>query len=370
MASSDQEQTDKALRTTLHYSIYAPKQRFQVRSAYFSEYLHFTSPDAHIDAEYRLNTFAMESDYQRQAGSLNFILGFHSRVNMADVPFYKRKEKQADAGLYLSVLNYWKKPGWKTALNLRQDLAEGYLVPFCPSLGAEGRITKTLSARLTLSRNFRIPTMNDRFWQPGGNPVLEPESSWNQEAGVTWTPFLKNKPFLLEHSLTVYNIMIDNLIQWVSKGSYWSPENVDKVWSRGVEAESRIHLSTSIGRATMKVRYAFAPSGKMDEKGKATKQLIYIPKHRATFSGTWQLKTYYGSVTCTYNGERFVNPENTLSMPRYVLVNLTLGREFRLRQSLLRLQLDARNVLDTEYQVVKYFPEPGFTVLMNLVISI
>ena len=42
-----------------------------------------------------------------------------------------------------------------------------------------------ISGRVNFSRNFRAPTLNERYWQPGGNPDLEPEESYNIEAGIT-----------------------------------------------------------------------------------------------------------------------------------------------------------------------------------------
>ena len=34
----------------------------------------------------------------------------------------------------------------------------------------------------------RMPTLNDRFWRPGGDPDLRPERGWNADAGLAWAP--------------------------------------------------------------------------------------------------------------------------------------------------------------------------------------
>ena len=47
---------------------------------------------------------------------------------------------------------------------------------------------------------FRYPTFNDLYWQPGGNPDLEPEKSWYQT--------IKYKLYLDDHYL---NNMYDKI---------------------------------------------------------------------------------------------------------------------------------------------------------------
>ena len=57
-------------------------------------------------------------------------------------------------------------------------------VPFTFSLGNNYKIFKWLTARASVSKVYRIPTMNDLYWTPGGNPNLLPESGYAQEGGL------------------------------------------------------------------------------------------------------------------------------------------------------------------------------------------
>jgi iron complex outermembrane receptor protein len=172
------------IRSTLQWTWLNAVSRWQVRSAWFSEYLHFTSPIAEIDAIYRLKTRAVEATFRRQLGrAFSLDAGVSGRLLLADVPYYESNESRKEGAAYISGLFSPARNKWRYVLTIRQDLAEGYKVPFCFSAGAEGPFAENLSARFSFSRNYRVPTLNDRFWQPGGNPDLKPESSWNQEAG-------------------------------------------------------------------------------------------------------------------------------------------------------------------------------------------
>ena len=35
-----------------------------------------------------------------------------------------------------------------------------------------------------MARSYRAPTLNERYWVPGGNPALLPEAGWGSEAGL------------------------------------------------------------------------------------------------------------------------------------------------------------------------------------------
>ena len=91
--------------------------------------------------------------------------------------------------------------------SLRQEWFNGEAVPFIPSVGASYDFTKAIKAKAKISRNYRIPTLNDRFWNPGGNPDLQAESGWSQEATLEYKRELDKNPF--SFSLTGYSRRIN-----------------------------------------------------------------------------------------------------------------------------------------------------------------
>ena len=91
----------------------------------------------------------------------------------------------------------------------RKEASSDYDSPFLFSLGSSYIFNSFYNLKVNFSRNFRIPTFNDLYWETGGNPDLKPESSYQAEVGNVFT----YKKFTL--SETVYFIKIDDLIRWV-----------------------------------------------------------------------------------------------------------------------------------------------------------
>src|SRR5213075_2539798 len=86
------------------------------------------------------------------------------------------------------------------AANLRQPVVSGFSAPFLPYLGTEYVILKNvnhdLKIRGSVSKNYRVPTLNDRYWQNAGDKNLLPETSHATELG--WA--LRNRFFEISNS--------------------------------------------------------------------------------------------------------------------------------------------------------------------------
>src|SRR5690606_22428207 len=126
------------------------------------------------------------------------------------------------------------------SLNLRQLIYSGTFAPFTPNLGMDWSFWKAESQSLllktSLGKGYKVPTLNDRYWDPGGNPDLLPEESINGEVGLHW---LKNGLFSWDQSLTFYRMQVDNWIIWLPQGSVWSPENIRDVQNQGIEYQGK-----------------------------------------------------------------------------------------------------------------------------------
>jgi vitamin B12 transporter len=100
------------------------------------------------------------------------------------------------------------------------------------------------------------------------------------------------------------------------------------------------------------------------------KQLIYIPLHK--FNASIQLNhgRWYSMFNLSMTGKRFVEKDNQQSLPAFILLNATAGREIIIKPFSGRIQLGIHNLSNSQYQVVEYYPEPGISVMFNLIISI
>ncbi len=374
MTSSDQQQWDQAIRSSLQWSYAANNQLFVIKTAYIDEKEHYQSPSALIDAFYHLKTFYSGISYKRNLGKQILLgSGFDSHLIQADVPYYNGITYQPDGAWWLSLIYSHQTSGIRSALNLRQDFYRGYKIPFCPSVSFEVPVSKKISANLGVSRNFRVPTMNDRYWMPGGNPELKPEDSWNIEAGVG-VQLHTGETYQSKLNLNIYSLFVDNLIQWVPGNSgIWSAANVQKVWSRGMELSSKTDFKFAGFKGYFKFAYNYTPSTyrnvSPDENEMRNKQLIYIPLHKVNETFYFSRGAFYSMFSYTLTGKRYVQSDNTKSLPSFALLDVFAGTSMHTHKLKLRFQAGVQNLLNVNFQSVLFYPEPGISFSASVLIS-
>jgi len=372
MQSNDQEQKDQSIRGTAQYTLTASNWRYQARTAWFREIIHFTSPRAMIDAYYLLRTYALETDFRREFRTYSLNLGATARLQHADVPYYETDNRKVPGGaVFASVLYHPRNFPVLMALNLRKEWEKEFIIPLTPSLSLESKFSKRFIAKLNISRNYRVPTLNDRFWIPGGNPDLLPESSWNEELNLAYLLTSPEARSGVNIGFSLYNIKVSNLIQWIStSATLWSPQNVSRVWSRGIEADIMFYNNLQRGVLRSQVKYGYWPSTMQLAGDNSGNQLIYIPLHRISMLTDLSIHSYNFLVSAVANGKRFVNQSNTEDLPWYTLINFALQKAVQVRNVPFHIQVEIVNLLNVEYQVVKYYPEPGTSLNLSLIINL
>ena len=102
-----------------------------------------------------------------------------------------------------------------------------------PSIGVERKriLPKgSLVSHAKIAYGFRYPTLNDRFWLPGGNLSLKPEQSVSTDIGFQ-VRYRK-----LNMQINFYQTWAKDWILWLPQtGNIWSPENIQKVAISGIE---------------------------------------------------------------------------------------------------------------------------------------
>jgi len=375
MTSSDQQQWDQAIRSSLQWTYLGGNQSFLVRSSFIDEKERYQSKNSNLDEFYHLNTIQTEFEFKRYFNT-KFTLGTgaSTRLIRADVPYYDGIKNQNEGSVWLALAYIQTGTGIKSVLNLRQDFTEGFKIPFCPSFNVEAPVSKRAKVSFGVSRNFRVPTMNDLYWIPGGNPDLLPESSWNIQAGAAYI-YQKGENIQSKITLDFYSLLIDNLIQWVPGTSViWSPQNVQKVWSRGVEVSSKTDFAIYGIKGYFRLGYNYTPSTNRDTTsngaGVQNKQLIYIPLHKIVETFYAGKGKYYTMFSYSLTGKRYVQSDNEKFLPAYSLLDIYAGANFKTTKSNFRLQAEIRNLMNKTYQSVLYYPEPGISFSINLLISL
>lgn len=360
---STDHQHDRALRTTAQWQRLGDKVTSQVRAAWFNEELWWYGEGADSAAYSRLNTVVAEGELRFRKGKRHlFGLGLHGMLADAATDGYRTGRRQDRAALFASYRYRATDSRFTSTVSLRQEVTDGGPVPFTWSLGAEYRLRPWLAGKANASRLFRLPTLNDLYWTPGGDPGLLPESGYGGELGLATKRDLA-PGWHLEAELTGYQRTMDNWIIWLPAGNYWSPRNLMRVWSRGVEFRGELGKQVDQVKVTLGVltNYVVSTNERAKTAGDASvgKQLIYVPMYSGggKLGLTWRNLTLGADVH--YTGYRYTSTDNRQFLVPYTLVNASASWRFHAgRKCLLSLTADGFNLLDEQYQAMLNRPMP------------
>ena len=282
----------------------------------------------------------------------------------AEAKSYSSRASENRTELYYS-LRYRLTRNWEAGVNLRQALYDGDFAPFTPSFGQAYTINlpkSKLKLKSNISTGYRIPTLNDRYWAPGGNPALLPEQSVSTEVGKIWTRQQKNTRWQWESNW--YRKKISQWILWIpSEEGYWSPENVQEVLVNGVETSG--NLVTKIGKYTLELtgNYALVQSIiKKDISDEFVNRLLpYTAMHMANFIAALRFWGFNSGLSASYTGKRYTEKSNDAfqALPAYLLLGTSVEKNFRIRKCQFVGGVEINNMLNTYYEQFKNHAMPG-----------
>lgn len=262
------------------------------------------------------------------------------------------------------------------SLNLRQLVYSGNFAPFTPSLGMEYTVFEyehhKISSSAALSRSFKVPTLNDRFWIPGGNPELLPEKSLSGEIGMG---YLYNKEsWRFDARVTYYRMAVDQWIVWLPQPSYWAPQNIQDVNNQGVEVFLNSDIPISFGLLQLTANHAWnatqiIKTGDLSGANNGN-QLPYTPAHKSQVTARIKNKSMGYFVNTHRVGTRFISMDNQTSLSPYLLLDVGIDRKWSLGKKLGgSVGFQVNNIWNTEYEVLRLRPMPGRNFQFNITIS-
>jgi iron complex outermembrane receptor protein len=230
------------------------------------------------------------------------------------------------------------------------------------SLGAElSIIPQYLSLSTNIAYNYHAPTLNDLYWQPGGNPDLNPEQGISQDLTLKLTVPLSGMFF--KFSLSTFRMDIDDWIVWLpTERYYWTPRNLNRVRSQGVETsiESLFHIGKLSSRVVFNYTYTDAANRKASFEGDASVgvQLPYVPRHKWNINLTSQYKNLTFNYYWGYTGKRFTTTDQSYFTEDYKLHSASLEYGVKIAKQNLIIRLTVDNLFDTYWESTQYYPQP------------
>lgn len=247
------------------------------------------------------------------------------------------------------LLNHKPTEKLNYGINLRKDVTSDFESPFVFSVDAAYQVTKQYQLQINGSKNFRVPTFNDLYWQPGGNLDLVPESSYQLDFGQQ----LHFKYF--NFKLNGYYISTNDLIQWQPStgGAIWVPINVAEVQSYGSELELESNYKIKEHHFNVNAHYSYTVSENVETK----KQLIYVPFHKGNVSFAYGYKNFNMYYQHMFNGEVFIVGS---TLKGYHVANLGFGYTLNKNGTVhYEVNFKVNNLYNSYYENVALRPMPN-----------
>ena len=249
-------------------------------------------------------------------------------------------------------------------MTLRNDIVDDKSVGLFPTAMLTYRMpfVKGLSFNAGYSHNYRNPTLNDLYWNPGGNENLKGENGKTVDFDINY--LYENLNFNLDLRTGLYYSKVKDWIQWVpTTYRYWMPKNVSEVMARGTEFHVKANYRYSLWNFTLSGNYVYSHTTDESEYAQQYdsdgKQLIYIPKHHANAFAEARWKTWNLNYTFEFTGKRTTSMNDddffAYDLPYYTLHHISLGKQL----NKFRLEFRINNLTDNDYQTVLWRAMPG-----------
>ena len=264
---------------------------------------------------------------------------------------------------------------------VREEMFGKEWTPIIPAFFVDGVLSKVgnITAKASVSRNYRFPTLNDLYFLPGGNPNLKHESGWTYDAGLSFA-IGREGIYRLSGSATWFDSYIRDWILWLptAKG-FFSPRNIKDVHAYGIEFKGELDVAIKREwQLTLDGNFSWTPSINVGEPispadKSVGKQLPYIPQLSATVNGRLGWRSWAFSYKWCYYSKRYTMSSGDLSLsgtlPTYFMSNISLEKSFTPRWADLSVKLAVNNLFDEEYLSVLARPMPGINFELFLSIT-
>uniref|UniRef100_UPI0025FB3222 TonB-dependent receptor plug domain-containing protein n=1 Tax=uncultured Chryseobacterium sp. TaxID=259322 RepID=UPI0025FB3222 len=348
------------VRSLLVWNWNAPKLNNVFRAAYTEEnFQYFDNISNPKSSGGTGKNYIMKNDFNyflSPKWNLNIIGEF--QVNKGEGYMSGIKEVSRKVGSLAGLLRYFATEDLRFEAGIKKDFVEDYSSPVLLSFSGNWNLTKWYNLNLNAAKNFRYPSFNDLYWQPGGNMNLKPETAYQFD--------LKNQFTIagVKLMLTPYYIRITDMITWIPTSmGYYSPVNTYKVQSYGLE--SQIEYERKFGKHSLRsnLGYSYTKSTNVE----TGKQMMYVPLHKFFGNIDYRYSFLKIYVQGMYNGLTYADSEEKRStaIEPYFVMNAGISGTFLKNYT---IGGKVNNIFNEIYQTTAFYPLPkrNYSVYLNI----
>ncbi|MBK6521620.1 MAG: TonB-dependent receptor [Sphingobacteriaceae bacterium] len=354
------QQVDGSERMNLNWQHSKNKIENNLKAAYFTELLNYNDSVSRIDSKSTMQTRIIEDELYfkwHNHDILNF--GFNYTKNEGLTEYYNGSKFIERYSFVASHRDLFFNEKLTTNAVIRLEHTSSNLNPLTYNFGSEYIPFKKLLLKLNAGKVYRIPTLNDLYWIPGGNPDLKPEEGYTADGTAEYST--TKEAFDVKLSGSLFYKLISNWIQWVpnSVGSY-KPINLQQVYSRGSETSWQLAYSKNKFKVQLKCITSYVLSTvnktKLDGDETLNKQLIYTPRYTINSSLTLRYKTLAISYFHNYTGYRFAASDNSVWLKPYHYSTLRATYSYQFQKIEVELFGNINNVLNKQIEILDNRP--------------
>ena len=362
---------DKNLRIWSSYKNKRNRLNYEINGGYVSDHsVHNQNNRDSIQTKRYITEIALEHKLTEKA---SYKVGSKAMRIQPNVYAYSKQLKNEDRlDFYASYFHQINKK-LTTTLNLRKGFVSGFKVPFTPSLGFNYLIfskeKSVLKINGNIARSYRVPTFNDRFWVPGGNPNLKPEKGINYEVGGKWS--ICDGETSGNIKLNAFLMNINNWILWKNGGAFWYAENVQNVQSKGIEIMTDLDYNLGMIDVLSGINYTFTSAKRVksiSSTNAINRQLEYVPVHTGNIFSTFEYEKITCNINGTFTGEQFTDEEVKNVLNPYFLLDISSSYQIIENQKHeLKILGSVNNILNSNYQASWGYAMPGINYRLSII---
>ncbi len=242
---------------------------------------------------------------------------------------------------------------------------------FSPSADFRLSLAKGLAVTGFARRAYRAPTFNDLYYPYMGNTSLKAEDSFLSDLGIEYSgTFAKDHHF--KASVSGFHYALKNKITYAADpddptGYTWLPYNIGKVYNNGLDF--LLELSRDAGEYSYGVtaRYSYQHCvDKTPDSSTYGQQIAYVARNTYSITADAGWKGWKALLDYNLRAGRY---DSYGKQDSWSTLDLSVRKSFSVGQVSLAAFVKAKNLLDEEYDVVRYYPMPGRSIIGGIEIN-
>ncbi len=364
---------NKSFKALSNYAFFKNNFKLHARAGLILNSLNYYDKGAGFEYLHRWFSFITEAVGETKILRKQLLMfGLNNTFNKGISESLQPEAQRNTTALFLS---YRHRQGKNLLLtfNAREEINKGDFLPPTFSAKASYTIKRALKFFVSFSKNYRLPTFNDLYWSDyasKGNPALKPERGYTGEGGALYSFSMKKAKLTLKTNY--YQSLTINLIHWTPVEGIWTPENLDKVSTKGLET-SLSFAGFYRKKSNLKVTaaYTFTKAVLVETDYQYAddilgKQLIFTPENKGNIVLRYIFNNYFVEYSQGFTGRVYYTSDNSQYLEPYTLADFGAGYNFSLKSLFFDLAFRAFNIWNVDYHLMPAYAMPGINFEISL----